>query len=44
MDVSELKVLEKIIVNVVGNCNSNDELAETLLGNGFGKFFMGFGS
>lgn len=44
MDVSDLKVLEKIIVNVVRNSNSNDELAETLLGNSFGKFFMGFGS
>lgn len=29
MDVSELKVLEKIIVNVVSNCNSSNELAET---------------
>lgn len=44
MDVSELKVLEKIIVNVVGNSNSNDELAKTLLGNRFGNFLMGFGS
>lgn len=26
------------------NCNSSDELAEMLLGNRFGKFFMGFGS
>lgn len=34
MDVSELKELEKIIVNVVRNCDSNDELAKTLLGIG----------
>lgn len=38
MDVSELKLLEKIMVYVVRNCNSNDELAETLLGNRYGKF------